>query len=89
MGYQLETDQWWKTPVTLEEYSTVDSLYNTYLYLGLPPGPIASPGINSILAVLEPADTNYLYFVAFENGFHAFAETYAEHEQNVATYQGQ
>lgn len=89
MGYQPETDQWWKTPVTLEEYSTVDNPYNTYLYLGLPPGPIASPGISSILAVLEPADTNYLYFVAFENGFHVFAETYAEHEQNVATYQGQ
>ena len=89
MGYQPETDQWWKTPVILEEYSAVDSPYNTYLYIGLPPGPIANPGIDSILAVLQPAETNYLYFVAFENGFHVFAETFAEHERNVATYQGQ
>lgn len=89
MGYQPETDQWWKTPVTLEEYSAVDSPYNTYLYPGLPPGPIANPGINSIVAVLEPAETNYLYFVAFEDGFHVFAETFAEHQQNVEQYQGE
>ena len=89
MGYQVETDQWWKTPVTLEEYGAVDDPYNTYLYPGLPPGPIASPGISSIVAVLEPAQTNYLYFVAFENGYHVFAETFAEHQRNVNQYQGQ
>ncbi len=89
MGYQPETDQWWKTPVTLEEYSSVESPYNTYLNPGLPPGPIANPGIDSILAVLEPADTNYLFFVAYGDGAHVFAETYEEHQRNVATYQGQ
>jgi len=87
MGYQPETDQWWKTPVTLEEYAAVDMPYNTYLYPGLPPGPIASPGISSIVAVLEPQQTNYLYFVASENGFHVFAETFAEHQRNVEAYQ--
>lgn len=89
MGYQPEADQWWKTPVTLEEYSSVNSPYNTYMNPGLPPGPIASPGIDSIIAVLEPDDTNYLFFVAYGDGAHVFAETYEEHEQNVAIYQGQ
>jgi len=89
MGYQPESGQWWKTPVTLEEYSSVDSPYNTYLNPGLPPGPIANPGIDSIVAVLEPADTNYLFFVAYGDGAHVFAETYEEHQRNVATYQGQ
>lgn len=88
MGYQPDRDQWWKTPVTLEEYSTVDSPYNTYLTPGLPPTPIANAGIEAILATLQPADTDYLFFVAFENGAHVFAETFEEHEQNVAAYQG-
>ena len=89
MGYQADTGQWWKTPVTLEEYSGVDSPYNTYMNPGLPPGPIANPGIDSIVAVLEPAQTNYLFFVAYGDGAHIFAETYEEHEKNVAAYQGQ
>ncbi len=89
MGYQADTGQWWKTPVTLEEYSEVDSPYNTYMNPGLPPGPIANPGIDSIVAVLEPAQTNYLFFVAYGDGAHVFAETYEEHEKNVAAYQGQ
>lgn len=89
MGYQPDSGQWWKTPVTLDEYSGVDSPYNTYLNPGLPPGPIANPGLNSILAVLEPADTNFLFFVAYGEGRHIFAETYEEHQKNVAVYQGQ
>jgi len=89
MGYQPEADQWWKTPVTLEEYSSVNSPYNTYLNPGLPPGPIANPGIDSIIAALEPAETNYLFFVAYGDGAHIFAETYEEHQKNVAAYQGQ
>lgn len=88
MGYQPEQDQWWKTPVTLEEYSGVNSPYNTYLNPGLPPGPIANPGIDSITAVLQPADTPYLFFVAYGDGAHVFAETFEEHEKNVAVYQG-
>ncbi len=89
MGYQPEADQWWKTPVTLDEYSSVNSPYNTYLNPGLPPGPIANPGIDSIIAALEPAETNYLFFVAYGDGAHIFAETYEEHQKNVAAYQGQ
>jgi UPF0755 protein len=56
-----------------------DSPYNTYLYSGLPPGPICSPGINSIKAALFPADVGYLYFVAKGDGTHHFSKTYREH----------
>lgn len=91
MGYQPEADQWWKTPVTLEEYGAVDSPYNTYLYSGLPPGPIASPGLRSIEAVLGPEQHDYLYFVAMPDGSgrHVFATTFEEHQANVAAYMGQ
>jgi UPF0755 protein len=89
MGYQPETGQWWKTPVTLEEYQNINSPYNTYLYPGLPPGPICNPGISSIVAVLQPAPTSYLFFLGRGDGSHIFAETFEEHERNVQLYQGQ
>lgn len=88
MGYQAAADQWWKTPVFLEEYSSVDSPYNTYLYAGLPPGPIASPGLSSIQAVLQPEQHGYLFFVALPDGSgrHVFATTFEEHMANVQKY---
>ncbi len=64
----------------------VDSPYNTYKYKGLPPGPIGSPGALSIMAVLEPAETEYLYFVATGKGGHYFARTIREHAENVKKY---
>lgn len=62
-----------------------DSKYNTYLYKGLPPGPIASPGKPSIEAALYPESHDFLYYVAAENG-HVFSKTYEEHLQNVKKY---
>lgn len=64
----------------------IDDLYNTYVYEGLPPGPICSPGEASIIAALYPQKTNYLYFVAKEDGTggHYFSETYQEHLQAQA-----
>jgi UPF0755 protein len=64
----------------------IDSPYNTYRHAGLPPGPIASPGERSLRAALEPAETEYLYFVANTQGGHFFSKTLAEHSQNVAKY---
>jgi UPF0755 protein len=66
----------------------VDSPYNTYLVDGLPPGPIANPGLSSIQAVLNPEEHNYLYFVALPDGSgkHVFAETFEEHAVNVQRY---
>jgi UPF0755 protein len=57
----------------------IDSPYNTYKYLGLPPGPVNNPGIASIRASLNPADVDYLYFVANGDGTHTFSRTYEEH----------
>lgn len=57
----------------------IASPYNTYQNPGLPPGPIASPGLGAIKAVLAPEDTDYLYFVAEKDGHHRFSKTYAEH----------
>ena len=64
-----------------------DSPYNTYLHRGLPPGPIASPGLASIKSALNPADVKYLYFVATKNGGHRFSRTYREHRRAVNRYQ--
>jgi UPF0755 protein len=65
----------------------IKSPYNTYVYPGLPPGPIASPGRASIEAAIRPADVPYLYFVSRNDGTHVFAETLAEHNRNVAEWQ--
>lgn len=64
----------------------IDSPYNTYEHRGLPPGPIANPGEASLRAALAPAETEYLYFVANEQGGHFFSKTLAEHNRNVARY---
>ncbi len=67
----------------------IDSPYNTYRRPGLPPTPICNPGLAAIQAVLQPAVTDYLYFVARPDGSHAFARTLEEHNQNVRRYQVQ
>lgn len=60
--------------------------YNTYLNKGLPPGPIANPGLSSLRAALFPAKTDYLYFVSRNDGSHTFSETLSGHETAVASY---
>lgn len=73
----------------LNKHTEFDSPYNTYMYLGLPPGPITTPSKSSISAVLNAQETDYLYFCAREDfsGFHNFANSYTEHMKNARKYQ--
>lgn len=75
---------WW--PQLISGQEDANSPYNTYTHSGLPPTPICNPGLLSIKAALSPATTNYLYFVAKGNGYHAFAQTLAEQNANIAKY---
>ena len=77
---------WWKRDLTTDDLK-IDSPYNTYTHAGLPPGPICNPGRASIQAVVHPAQTDYLFFVAKGDGSHAFASTLEEHNRNVQKYQ--
>jgi UPF0755 protein len=82
LGIRQTEDQ----PLTLNQVNT-PSPYNTYVNPGLPPTPIASPGISSLEVSLNPADTEYLYFVARYDGTHVFSRTLAEHEAAQAAIQ--
>jgi UPF0755 protein len=65
----------------------IDSPYNTYRYKGLPPGPIANPGLKSIVAAISPIESDRLYFVSRQDGSHHFSSTLIEHNQAVQKYQ--
>ena len=80
----------WDNNVNNPAHRKIDSLYNTYYYAGLPSGPIASPGIKSLDAALNPAPVDYIYFVATgTDGRHKFSRTEAEHLAAVAAYRQQ
>ena len=82
LQYLMDTP---KEEVTIED-TQIDSPYNTYQHAGLPPGPIANPGMAAIEAVLHPANTDYLYFVADRSGHNHYAHTYEEHLNLVNKY---
>ncbi|ASC69655.1 Endolytic murein transglycosylase [Halomicronema hongdechloris C2206] len=86
--YALNIQQTPDQPLTLAQVRT-PSPYNTYLNPGLPPTPIASPGLASLEATLNPADTDYLYFVARYDGTHIFSRTLEEHEAAQAKIRAQ
>ncbi len=86
--YGLELEGRWRGTIYKSDLET-DTAYNDYLHAGLPPGPIANPGIPSLRAALHPADTDYLYFVAANDnpqGHSLFSATLDEHIRNVAGY---
>lgn len=66
---------------------SIDSPYNTYKHFGLPPGPIASPGLESIQAALDPEESDFLYFVSRKDGSHQFSTNYKDHIRAVQKYQ--
>ena len=82
--YGLGIRQTVDKPLTFRQVET-PSPYNTYLNPGLPPTPIAAPGVASLKATLEPEETEYLYFMARYDGTHIFSRTLAEHEEAIAT----
>ncbi len=71
--------------LTLDDLK-IDSPYNTYLYRGLPPGPIGNPGIDAILATINPLKTKYLYFLTDKEGEMHYAKTFDEHKRNKELY---
>ena len=90
-GMRLEADPTvqyakgeWVSRLTYADYRNTDSPYNTYRVKGLPPGPICSPGLNSLKSALWPAQTNALFFVASEDGLHhSFSDSYRDHTNKV------
>ena len=72
--------------IRVDDDLKIKSPYNSYINKGLPPTPIANPGIKSIEAVLYPANTEYLYFVATIDGGNNYSKTYEEHVKNVEQY---
>ena len=84
VSYALDTiDPDRKTYSDNQAALKIDSCYNTRLYAGLPCGPISNPGISALLAVAEPSDTSYLYFLTGDDGLMYYSYTEAEHNQNA------
>ena len=85
LGYQEDEKRWWKEGLTNQD-KLINSPYNTYRVAGLPPGPISNPGITSLEAAINPADTPYLYYITDKDGVNRYAQTLEEHNENIATY---
>jgi UPF0755 protein len=85
LGYQEDKKTWWKKDLTFEDLK-INSPYNTYTNPGLPPKPIANPGVASLQAVLEPANTDYLYYISDKTGHNHYAKTLFEHNTNIKKY---
>ena len=85
LGYQADEKRWWKKGLTIDDLK-LRSSYNTYTVAGLPPTPISNPGLASLNAVINPAKTNYFYYMTDANGVNHYAETLVQHNQNINKY---
>ncbi|HUD44943.1 MAG TPA: endolytic transglycosylase MltG [Patescibacteria group bacterium] len=85
LGYQQAGNTWWKKDLTTNDLA-ISSPFNTYTQTGLPPTPISNPGIEALKAAINPAKTNYLYYVSDSTGHNHYATTLAEHNANIKKY---
>lgn len=81
-GQNRVNKKWWEE-VAIEEYESVTSDYNTYLFSGLPPAPISNPGLVALRAAANPSDTDYLYYLHDKDRKIRYAKTLAEHNENI------
>ena len=86
LGYDEQGKRWWKEHLTDADLK-LDSPYNTYLNPGLPPGPIANPGLDALRAVLDPQESDYLYYISGADGTTMYyAQDYETHQDNIERY---
>ncbi|MDO8461077.1 MAG: endolytic transglycosylase MltG, partial [bacterium] len=85
LGYQEIEKTWWKKGLTLQDIK-LNSSYNTYLNPGLPPTPISNPGLEALNAVVNPAETQYFYYISDSSGRNHYAKTIEEHNANIKTF---
>ena len=88
VGFNTAQNTWWTNPLSLQDLA-FDSRYNTYVYPGLPPGPIANPSLEALHAVAAPEASPYYYFRARcdGSGLHIYAVTFEEHVNNACPTQ--
>ncbi len=84
-GQNVLNKKWWES-VTMKEYKSVVSDYNTYLFAGLPPGPISNPGLEALRAGVSPAETEYLYYLHDKDRRIRYAKTLSEHNANIEKF---
>lgn len=85
LGYNEQEKRWWKEGLTFDDLA-LNSPYNTYKVNSLPPTPIANPGIEALEAVVNPAETDYIFYLTDSAGVNHYAKTNAEHEANKQKY---
>jgi UPF0755 protein len=84
-GKNIQNGKWWE-PVIIEEYKSVTSNYNTYLFTGFPPGPISNPGLQALRGAANPANTDYFYYLHDKKRQVRYAKTLNEHNLNIEKY---
>jgi len=85
LGFQEDEKRWWKKGLTSED-KKINSPYNTYTNPGLPPAPISNPGLSAIKAALNPAQTDYLYYITDKSGKNRYATNLEGHNSNIENY---